>query len=369
MRVAHVWLTNFRCHEFVEVAPAERLTALVGRNGEGKTSLLEAVAYLARARSFRGAPDAALVRAGAEQAVVRGQLVRAGRERLVEVEIARTGRNRIQVNRQPVRRAQALEETLRVTTFSPDDLELVKGGPAGRRAYLDDLLLSVSPGAAGLLSDYERVVRQRSALLRSGIRNEEDRFTLAVWNDQLVTKGAAVVSARLGLIGRLDSPLVKAYGDMAAGSGGRGDIASAYEPPWAEGGLDAGRVAEQIEAALDRERRHEIERGVTLVGPHRDEWRLTIGGHDARLEASQGEQRSLALALRLAGHNVVGEAVGEEPVLLLDDVFSELDPGRAAALVAHLPDAQAIVTTASRLPDDLDVELTLQVSAGRVAPQ
>jgi len=370
VRLTRLWLTDFRCHASAEVVPSEGLTAVVGDNGLGKTSLLEGIGWLATTRSFRGAPDAALVRTGAEQAIVRGAAVRAGRDRLIEAEIARVGRNRIQVNRQPVARAKALEETLRVTVFAPDDLELVKGGPAGRRTYLDDLAVATIPRAAAALHDYERVLRQRNALLRSGVRNEDDRTTLAVWDEQLVRTGTDVVSARLTLLERLHGPLAKAYASLAQGTRAQGsvahDVAGFYEPPWAEGPVDPGEVAEHLVAALGRERRREFDRGLTLVGPHRDEWRLTIGGLDARTHASQGEQRSLALALRLAGHHVVTDAVGEPPVLLLDDVFSELDPGRGEALVAHLPEGQALVTTASVLPAELPIDLTWTVTGSGV---
>lgn len=365
MRLSRLWLADFRCYKSIEIAPAPGLTAILGDNGQGKTSLLEAVGWLATGRSFRGVLDAALVRDGGERAIVRGEVVRSGHVRLIEAEIPRRGRNRVQVNRQPVSGAKALEESLRVTAFSPDDLGLVKGGPGGRRTYLDDLATAISAGAASALSEYERVVRQRTALLRGGVRGEDDRTTLAVWDEQLVRKGAEVVRARLGLLGRLEGPLGKAYGDVAGGSAGEGEIATAYEASWAEGPLEIGDDVEQrLEAGLGRERRREIDRGVTLVGPHRDEWRLEIGGLDSRTHASQGEQRSLALALRLAGHDVVRDALGEPPVLLLDDVFSELDPGRARALVAHLPDAQALVTTAASVPAGLPLDLQLRVAGG-----
>lgn len=373
MKLARLWLTDVRCYESLDLAPADGLTALVGGNGQGKTSVLEAVAWLATARSFRGVPDAALVRDGAERAVVRGDVERGGRQRLIEAEIPRVGRNRVQVNRNRVPRAKALEETLRVTIFSPDDLELVKGGPSLRRRYLDDLLAATSPSAAAVAVEYDKVVRQRTALLRGGVRDEEARTTLEVWDDQLVRLGGRVVDARLRLLDRLAGPLAKAYADLAGAAPGAGEVvAGRYEAQWADHDLRLGDTSE-LEAALrdavGRARRKEIDRGVTLVGPHRDEFLLTIDAREARTHASQGEQRSLALALRLAGHGVTTDAVGEPPVLLLDDVFSELDPARCQALVEHLPAGQALVTTASVLPDDLPVELRLRVRGGRVSPE
>lgn len=364
MLLSRLWLSDFRCYESVEMEPAAGVTAVVGENGSGKTSLLEAVGWLATARSFRGAPDAALVREGSERGVVRGEVERHGRALLVEAEIAATGRNRIQVNRQAVPRNRALGETLRVTLFSPDDLELVKGGPAHRRRYLDDVLATISPRLAAVIGEYERVVRQRTALLRAGIRDADDRATLEVWDAQLVAKGAELVRGRLRLLERLEGPLAKAYADVAhhASSPGAALVSGSYEAGWFDGPLvpsDAHDVEAALADALEASRRREIDRGQTLVGPHRDDWHLRVAGLEARSHASQGEQRSLALGLRLAAHAVVSDVAGEPPVLLLDDVFSELDPGRAEALVAHLPAGQAIVTTASSLPSELGVDRTL----------
>ncbi len=366
MRLERISLRDFRCYETAELAPAPGLTAVLGHNATGKTTLLEAVAWLAQARSFRGAPDTAVVREGTDRAIVRGQVERRGRERLVEAEIARSGRNRIQVDRQAVPRSSALSETLQVTIFSPDDLELVKGGPAGRRRFLDSLLGALAPRLAAVSAEYEKVVRQRTALLRAGLRDADDRATLEVWDTQLVEKGAELVRGRLRLLERLHGPLTKAYGEVAADStsAGAAVVDGEYEASWFEGALTREHeddLAGALEAAIERHARRERERGQTLVGPHRDDWRLRIGGLDVRLHASQGEQRSLALALRLAGHAVATEVVGEPPLLLLDDVFSELDGRRTEALVTHLPAGQTLVTTTSELPEELPVEATVRV--------
>ena len=370
MRLKHLWLTDFRCYGQVELEAGPGITVLAGGNAQGKTSVLEAVGWLARLSSFRAAPDAALVRVGAERAVVRGEVERAaasdGRPpQLVEAEISLTGRNRVLVNRRPLPRTRDLLGTLRVTVFSPDDLRLVKGGPSERRAELDSLLVALSPRYDAVESDYERVLRHRNAWLKSWSRSD-DPATLDVWDDQLARAGSELVRGRLKLLERLAAPLGKAYGDVA---GTAADVTGTYEATWAPETLDESRVddvAPLLAAALARSRTADLERRVSLVGPHRDDWRLSIDGLDARRYASQGEQRSVALAVRLAGHAVVSEVAGEPPVLLLDDVFSELDETRSAGLVASLPDGQALVTTAGRLPAGLDADRVVWVAGGRL---
>lgn len=369
MRVTRVWLTDFRCFARVEVEPASTTTVLVGGNAQGKTSMLEGVGWLGLGRSFRGVPDAALVREGCERAFVRATVERGGRARRVEAELACAGRTRKQVDGRRVPRAGGSAEALLVTVFSPDDLDLVKGGPDGRRRYLDDLLVATAPRYGAVRVAYERVVRQRNALLKQGVRSADERHTLSAWDDQLVQVGAELARGRLGVVQRLGDPLSAAYGALAAGEG-PGEVAASYQGGWCAGGLALECLAEDAEellrVALGRVAVAERERRQTLVGPHRDEWALAIGGLAARTHASQGEQRSLALALRLAGHAVVTGAVGDSPVLLLDDVFSELDVRRAAALMRHLPDGQTVVTTAGSIPEGLSPERVLRVAGGEV---
>jgi len=369
VQLAHLWLTDFRGHEASEVEVGPGITVFAGGNAQGKTTVLEAVGWLARMSSFRGAPDAALVRVGCEKAIVRAEVVPANRgpdvrPDLIEAEIAVAGRNRVLLNRKPLPRARDLLGTLRVTIFAPDDLRLVKAGPAERRAELDHLLVALSPRYDAVEADYERVLKHRNAWLRTWSR-ADDPATLDVWDDQLVRAGAELVRGRLKLLERLAAPLGKAYGDVA---GAPADVAGAYEAAWAgDVTLDETRlddVAPLLAEAVARSRPADLDRRLTLVGPHRDDWRLTIDGLDARRYASQGEQRSLALAVRLAGHVVVADLVGEPPVLLLDDVFSELDETRAGNLVAHLPFAQALVTTAGALPPGLPAERVVWVAAG-----
>ncbi|MDQ1507526.1 MAG: replication and repair protein RecF [Actinomycetota bacterium] len=370
MQLAHLWLTDFRGHVASEVEVGPGITVFAGGNAQGKTTVLEAVGWLARMSSFRAAPDSALVRVGCEKAVVRAEIAPANRgpdvrPDLIEAEIAVAGRNRVLLNRKPLPRARDLLGTLRVTVFAPDDMRLVKAGPAERRAELDDLLVALSPRYDAVQADYERVLKHRNAWLRTWSR-ADDPATLDVWDEQLVRAGAELVRGRLKLLERLAAPLGKAYGDVA---GAAADVAGAYEAAWADSTLDEHRlddVAPLLAAAVGRSRPADLERRLTLVGPHRDDWRLSIDGLDARRYASQGEQRSLSLAVRLAGHVVISELVGEPPVLLLDDVFSELDETRAANLVSHLPIAQALVTTAGALPPGLPAERVVWVAGGRI---
>jgi DNA replication and repair protein RecF len=364
--VGHLWLTDFRCLREIEIELASGLTVLQGANGQGKTSLLEAVGWVARARSFRGVTDAMLVRSGATEAIVRAEVTTSTRQQLFEAEIKAVGRNRILCNRQPVSRARDLHGLLRVTVFAPDDLSLVKGGPAERRDFLDEILAMLAARYDAARSDFERVLKQRNALLRQGIRDDDARFTLDVFDDQLVHAGAELVRGRLRLLERLVPTVAQAYETLALDARPISATYVSESAPVPLTASDADAVEEQLREALTRKRRAEIDRGLTLVGPHRDELLLTIDGLDARHQASQGEQRTLALALRLAGHMVVRELAGAAPVLLLDDVFSELDGQRAAALVRNLPPGQTLLTTAGVLPPDVEAQQTLIVHAGRV---
>jgi DNA replication and repair protein RecF len=356
VRVTRLWLTDFRNYESAELEPdPEGLTVIVGSNGEGKTNLLEAVGYLATLSSFRGAPVEALVRQGSGSAVVRAEGMRDERALLIEAELQAGGRSRAQINRQPLKRSSDLLGALRVSVFSPDDLVLVKGGPGERRRFLDETLVSLHPKHDQVQRDLDRVLRQRNSLLRSagGRLTDEVASTLDVWDTKLAAVGNALVEAREQLAAELEPEVGKAYDQVAHAAA---DVSMTYQRSW------SGGLAEAVAAS----RNDDLRRGVTLVGPHRDEVALAIGGLPGRTHASQGEQRSLALALRLAAHRVVGDAVGAAPVLLLDDVFSELDPERSDALLAHLPPGQALLTTAGAIPPAAEPARLVRVRGGRL---
>jgi DNA replication and repair protein RecF len=391
VQVRTLWLTDYRSYTSAQLDLAPGLTALVGANGEGKTNLLEALAWLATLSSFRGAPTEALVRRGAPFAVVRALAEREGRELLVEAQLQPNGRNRVLVNRQPLRRARDLLGSLRVSVFTPDDLVIVKEGPGERRRFVDDALVSLHPRNDALRSAVDKVLRQRNALLKQtgGRLDESGAFTLDVWDTKLADAGAALVAARLDLLDRM-RPVLSATYDTLARRPAR--VEARYETAWAGTAADAepesaapgsgsgsGRgsgsddpaarqrgLAAALAAALAGARGDDVRRGVSTVGPHRDEVALSIGGAPARTQASQGEQRTLALALRLAVHHVVTAAAESPPVLLLDDVFSELDADRSAALLANLPTGQTLLTTAATLPVDAHPDVVLRLVDGAI---
>jgi DNA replication and repair protein RecF len=329
----------------------------VGRNGQGKTNLLEAVAHLA-GTSLRGATTEAMVRVGAERAVVRAEATRGPRELLLEAELAVRGRSRMQLNRQPVKRRRDLLDALAVTVFSPDDLVLVKGGPGERRRWLDEAAAGLDHQTETVRSDVERILKQRNALLKQsrGRMDEAALLTLDVWDDRLTRAGEALAERRAHALEQLVPRITEAYRDLA---GIALPVGATYEAAWRQTGLAA---------ALAGARDHDLRRGVTTVGPHRDEVALSLDGLPARTHASQGEQRSLALALRLSVHRGITEVSGSSPVLLLDDVLSELDGDRTEALLAHLPPGQTLLTTAGPLPRQTEPALVLRVADGAVGP-
>lgn len=339
MQLTTIWLTDFRSYESLELPLETGLTAIVGPNGRGKTNVLEAIGMLSTLKSFRGAPTESLVRRGAQSAFVRAEGLRDDREVLIELELTK-GRTRAQVNRQRLKRSSDLLGALRTTVFAPDDLALVKQGPSVRREYLDDVLVALDPKNDALLREVDKVVRQRNALLRQshGRLDEAGLSTLDVWDQKLGSAGAQLTSLRENLVQTVLPLLHDAYALLA---GAPSDISASYERSW---------QTETLADALAEQRDNDVRRGVTTVGPHRDELALRLNGLLTRTEASQGEQRTLALALRLAGHQLTTNVLGEPPLLLLDDVLSELDPDRATALLNNLPPGQVVITSASDLP-------------------
>lgn len=355
MRVCRLSLHDFRSYGEAEVAFAEGLTAIVGPNGHGKTNLLEAIGFAAGLGSFRGAPDSAVVRDGADSAVIRCSVRSSlGRETLIDAELARSRPNRFRVNQQPISRRGELLGALTATIFSPEDLDLVKGEPSVRRRWIDDALAAVRPAWGTLRSDLERILRQRNTLLRQaqGRANGDVATTLEVWDAKLAAVGDELRARRKDLLGAIEEEVDHHYGRISLG---RDQSAATYLSSWGDLPL-----AEALAAA----RGDDLRRATSTVGPHRDDVQLRIGGLPARSHASQGEQRSLALALRLAVDAQVREGRGIEPVLLLDDVFSELDPDRAAALLETLPPGQRILTAAGGLPPGVRPDRLVRVSEG-----
>jgi DNA replication and repair protein RecF len=350
-------LVNFRNYAQARLEFVTGTTAIVGNNGQGKTNMAEALAYLATLDSFRGSPPDAMIRVGHDCAVIRAEVVHDdGRELLIEAELNRHGRNRILVNRQRLVRSRELLGVLRVTVFSPDDLAIVKDGPGDRRRFMDDALVALAVKYDALRLEIDRIVKQRNSLLKQlgGRLASDAEITLDVWDDKLAAAGDQLGRARATLIARLSPMVLEAYEQLA---GQATSIELIYEPEWRRGGLLP---------ALATARSDDVRRQSTTVGPHRDDLELSINGLAARTHASQGEQRCLALALRLAAHRLIAEKAETAPVLVLDDVLSELDSSRAAALLSHLPAGQVLITTASELPPDAHPERIVRISSGTV---
>jgi DNA replication and repair protein RecF len=357
MIVEHLELVDFRNYHDASFDLTTGVTAVLGDNGQGKTNLAEALAYLATLSSFRGAPGEALVRVGADTAIIRARVRHDdGRDALIEAELSRLGRNRVQLNRQRLNRTRDLLGTVRVTVFSPDDLTLIKGGPAERRRFMDDTLVALAVKYDAMRLEIDRVVKQRNTLLKQagGRLDDEIDLTLEVWDRKLTDLAEPFGHARATLVARLAPLVLEAYEHLA---GSPTPIELVYEPPWRRTGLAA---------ALREARRDDVRRGVSTVGPHRDELDLRIDGLRSRTHASQGEQRTLALALRLAAHRLVAERTGSSPVLVLDDVLSELDDSRATALLERLPPGQVVLTSAGALPAAAHPDRILRIDAGRV---
>ncbi|MCV7258794.1 DNA replication/repair protein RecF [Mycobacterium shimoidei] len=362
MHVRRLSLRDFRswAHADLELDPGR--TVFIGPNGYGKTNLIEALWYLSTLNSHRVATDAPLVRVGAARAVVSTIVVNEGRECAVDLEIASGRANKARLNRSPVRSAREVVGVLRAVLFAPEDLALVRGDPADRRRYLDDLATVRWPRIAAVRADYDKVVRQRTALLKTASgRRQGDRDvvdTLDAWDRHLATHGAELMAARIELVHQLAPEVQKAYAMLAPGSR---SAAIGYR---ASIDIDTGDDAdvEFLQAALLAEiakrRPAELDRAVCLVGPHRDDLELRLGDQPAKGFASHGESWSMALALRLASYELL-RAEGTDPVLLLDDVFAELDSARRRALAAAAASAEQVLVTAAvaeDVPSDWDAK-------------
>ncbi|MFY1653427.1 DNA replication/repair protein RecF [Solwaraspora sp. WMMB762] len=378
MYVRRLELIDFRSYQRVELTFEPGGSVLVGPNGVGKTNLVEALGYLATLGSHRVATDAPLVRVGADSAIIRCLVVHDQRELLVELEIVPGRANRARLGRSPTRRAREVIGALRLVLFAPEDLEIVRGDPAERRRYLDELLVTRLPRFAGVRADYDRVVKQRNALLRSAYLARKtggdrggDLSTLDVWDAHLARHGAELLAGRLELVTALAPHVAKAYDAVAATSAAAGisyrpsiDLPDAGTVPPA---ADRSALESALLAALGEARRSEVDRGVTLVGPHRDDLHLTIGSLPVKGYASHGESWSCALALRLAAYDLL-RTEGIEPVLVLDDVFAELDSGRRERLAELVAGASQLLVTCA-VAEDVPVALRgarFEVSRGEV---
>ena len=355
MIITRLELVDYRNYVTAAFDLSPGITAVVGRNGQGKTNFAEALGYLSTLDSFRGAPAEALIRAGTDAAVIRATVRHDdGREVSIEAELSRAGRSRVLVNRQKLPRTRDLLGVVRVSVFSPDDLALVKEGPSERRRFLDDTLVALALKYDAMRLELDRVVKQRNTLLKqaAGRLDEASETTLDVWDAKYAELGDRFGQARAVLIARLSPIVQEAYEHLA---GAVTPVELRYEPGWRALGLAAALAA----ARLD-----DVRRGVSTVGPHRDDVELVINGMPARTHASQGEQRTLALSLRLGAHRFVTEHTGSAPVLILDDVLSELDDGRASALLHHLPAGQVVLTSASALPPAARPDAVVHIEAG-----
>ncbi|MBO0652350.1 DNA replication/repair protein RecF [Streptomyces triculaminicus] len=371
MHVSHLSLADFRSYARAEVALDPGVTAFVGPNGQGKTNLVEAVGYLATLGSHRVSSDAPLVRMGAERAIVRAAVVQGERQQLIELELNPGRANRARINRSSQVKPRDVLGIVRTVLFAPEDLALVKGDPGERRRFLDELITARAPRMAGVRSDYERVLKQRNTLLKSAAMARRhggrgmDLSTLDIWDQHLARSGAELLAQRLDLITTLRPLADKAYEELAPGGG---PVAFDYRgPAGVEGARTREELYEVLLAALGEVRKQEIERGVTLVGPHRDELLLKLGQLPAKGYASHGESWSYALALRLASYELL-RSEGNEPVLVLDDVFAELDARRRERLAEMVAPGEQVLVTAA-VDDDVPGVLAgtrYAVAEGRV---
>jgi DNA replication and repair protein RecF len=385
MHLTRLALTDFRSYVDVDVPLAPGVTIFSGPNGEGKTNLVEAVGYAATLASHRAAQDAPLIRKGADQAIIRAAISTSANDALVEIELNAGRANRVRLNRTPLTRPRDVLGVLRTVLFAPEDLALVKGDPGERRRFLDELLVAMAPRYAAVRADYDRVVKQRTALLKSagpkggpkGNRQSREAVTatLDVWDAHLARTGAELLVAREHLVTALRPYVENAYAAVAGD--GRGPAAIEYrrsfesQPATDDTSADATHgervraAALALREALLEVRASELDRGVCLAGPHRDELELSVRGLPARGYASHGESWSMALALRLASFDLL-RAGREDPILILDDVFAELDAGRRDRLAALVAAAEQVLVTAA-VPEDIPSLLTgahFKVSAG-----
>ncbi|TFC94816.1 MULTISPECIES: DNA replication/repair protein RecF [Cryobacterium] len=387
MRVTHLSLTDFRNYAQVEVPFASGPNLIVGRNGQGKTNLVEALGFLSTLSSHRVSNTSAMIRAGQDAGIIRSRLEYNGREILAEVQINRTGLNRAQVNRSVIK-TRELTRYFSSVLFAPEDLALVRGDPSGRRRFLDQLLILRTPRLSGVIADYDRVLRQRNTLLKSarasGLRTTQ-LGTLEIWDDRLVALGSEIIDERAELVRLLSEPLGAAYQAVAGENHGPALLpllsilgadedaaieAGGFTEPVSTGSVSTGSTTgDSFRMALTALRRKELDRGMTLVGPHRDDVIFMLNALPAKGYASHGESWSFALALKLASAELLRrDSATGDPVLILDDVFAELDLSRRRRLAAAVTDFEQVLITAAVLedvPEDLTAH-TIHINAGAV---
>ena len=377
MWVSGLRLTDFRSYASVDLSLTAGVTTFIGPNGQGKTNLVEALAYPSILGSHRVSADAPLVRSSTERAIVGVTVERADRTVLLELEINPGKANRVRINRAAATRARDVLGLLTTVVFAPEDLSLVKGDPSDRRRFMDDLMIQRSPRMQGVKADYERALKQRNALLKSayGARRantDEILRTIEVWDQRLVDEGAQILAARSALLADLSQPLKDAYAMIAGGSDAVSstELSVVYQTSMTddrEQMTDVASCRTIMLAAIERRRREELDRGLTLVGPHRDDLGIFLGELPAKGYASHGESWSVALAMKIAAFEVLS-AQGEEPVLILDDVFAELDATRRRRLAERVRTCTQVLITAA-VEEDIPKELTgviLRVARGVV---
>jgi len=375
MWVQALSLTDFRSYTQVDVEFSPGVTTFVGMNGQGKTNIVESIAYLATLSSHRVAADAPLIKSGASSAVVRARVREGERSVSVDVQVLERGSNKARINQSPVTRARDVLGIVRAVVFAPEDLALVRGDPADRRRFLDEVGVQRHPRLSGVRADYDKVLRQRNALVKSAIGKPRSSIasTLSVWNEQLTKLGADIATSRAQLLADLQPFVQSSYASIATGS----DVNVQYRPSSPRVQQEVALIDETLreritlamDADLDERAEDEARRGITLVGPHRDEVDVTLNGLPVKGYASHGESWSMALALRLAAADVL-RSDGVDPIVILDDVFAELDTSRRAQLAALVQQATQVFITAA-VPQDVPVELTgarFDVHDGQVNP-
>lgn len=355
MRIHKLWLQDFRSYPALQIEFQDGLTCVIGENGIGKTNLLEAIGFCGSLKSFRGADSQTMISKDAQTAVVRAEISNLGRKLLIETELSRKTRTRAELNRQRIRKTSDLLMVAPISVFAPDDLATIKSSPAKRRDFLDDAVVALWPRQDEVRQTLNRSLRQRNALLRQFGGKEpkgDAALTLEIWDERFAIAGEQLGSARVELLGRLQDHVAVAYKKLSR----RDDrVELFYKPKWFDKGLSD---------ALLESRNSDLRRGITLIGPHRDDLEVWLNGMPSRTHASQGEQRTLALALCLGLHTLLSEYHREAPLLLLDDVFSELDINRTTALFDALPAGQAILTTASAIPSNVEPQAIYRAQPG-----